>query len=62
DLPLRLIFEAATVAELAKAIEPRSEEDSELAEIMSMLEQLSEEDAERELLKRQQAQAREATA
>lgn len=62
DLPLRVIFEAATVAELAKAIEPQSDEDGELAEIMSMLEQLSEEDAERELLKRQEAVIREATA
>lgn len=62
NFPLRLIFEASTVAELAKSIEPQSEEDSELAEIMGMLEQLSEEDAERELLKRQQAMTREATA
>ncbi|HSK63572.1 MAG TPA: phosphopantetheine-binding protein, partial [Pyrinomonadaceae bacterium] len=64
NIPLRLIFEASTVAELAKAIEPRSEEreDSELAEIMSMLEQLSEEETERELLKRQQALTSEATA
>jgi acyl transferase domain-containing protein len=44
NIPLRLIFEASTVAELAKAIEPQSQdgEDSELADIMSMLEQLSE--------------------
>jgi len=62
NLPLRLIFEASTVAELAKAIEPQSQEDLELAEIMSMLEQLSEEDAERELLKRKQTLTREATA
>ena len=61
NVPLRLIFEASTVAELAKAIEPQSEADTELAEIMNMLEQLSEEDAERELLKRQQALTREAT-
>jgi acyl transferase domain-containing protein/acyl carrier protein len=64
DIPLRLIFEASTVAELAKAVEPRGAEteDSELAQIMSMLEQLSEEDAEQELLKRQQAPNSEATA
>ena len=64
NIPLRLIFEASTVAELAKAIEPQSEdrEDSELAEIMSILEQLSEEETERELLKRQQALTSEATA
>lgn len=64
NLPLRLIFEASTVAELAKAIEPQGEdpEDSELAEIMSMLEQLSEEETEQELLKRQQALSSEATA
>jgi acyl carrier protein len=62
NLPLRLIFEASTVAELAKAIEPQSTEDSELAEIMSMLDQLSEEEAEQELLKRQQALSKEATA
>ena len=64
NLPLRLIFEASTVAELAKAIEPQSGEsdDSELAEIMSMLEQLSEEEAEQELLKRQQGLSKEATA
>lgn len=65
NVPLRLIFEASTVAELAKAIEPQSSEteDSELAEIMSMLEQLSEEDAEQELRKRQAAlKSSEATA
>ena len=64
NLPLRLIFEASTVAELAKAIEPQSAEpeESELAEIMSMLEQLSEEEVEQELLKRQQAVSKEATA
>jgi acyl transferase domain-containing protein/acyl carrier protein len=62
NFPLRLIFEASTVAELAKAIEPQSSEDSELAEIMSMLDGLSEEEAEQELLKRQQALTKEATA
>ena len=63
NIPLRLIFEASTVAELAKAIGPQSEagEDSELADIMNMLEQLSEEEAERELIKRQ-ALSSEATA
>jgi acyl transferase domain-containing protein/acyl carrier protein len=62
NVPLRLIFEASTVAELAKAIEPQGEKDTELAEIMSMLEQLSEEDVERELLNRQQDLTREVTA
>ena len=64
NLPLRLIFEASTVAELAKAIEPQNEEpeDSDLAEIMSMLDQLSEEEVEQELLKRQQVLGKEATA
>jgi acyl carrier protein len=64
NIPLRLIFETSTVAELAKAIEPQSSEseDSELAEIMNMLEQLSEEEAEQELLKRQAALKSEVTA
>jgi acyl carrier protein len=63
NIPLRLIFEASTVAELAKAIEPQTEagEDSELADMMSMLEQLSEEEVEQELIKRQ-ALSSEATA
>ena len=62
NFPLRLIFEASTVAELAKAIEPRNEEpeESDLAEIMSMLEQLSEEEVEQELLNRQQPMSKEA--
>jgi hypothetical protein len=64
DIPLRLIFEASTVAELAKAVEPPSvgPEDGELAQILSMLEHLSEEDAEQELLKMQQTPHSEITA
>jgi acyl carrier protein len=69
DIPLRLIFEASTVAELAKAVEPQEAErqeaepqEAELAQFLSMLDQLSEEDAEQELRRRQQAPKTEATA
>lgn len=57
DLPVRLVFEASTVAELAKAVDQAAAKGSEtgdLDELMEMLEQLSEEDVERELLKRKQ--------
>ncbi|HEX8352080.1 MAG TPA: acyltransferase domain-containing protein, partial [Pyrinomonadaceae bacterium] len=64
DIPLRLIFEASTVAELAKAIEPQEAEpqEDELARLLGMLDQLSEEDAEQELLRRRQETGTEATA
>lgn len=56
DIPIRLIFEASTVAELAKAIERMGADDpdSELEELMNLIEQFSEEEAELELLKRRQ--------
>ncbi|MFP5264070.1 MAG: SDR family oxidoreductase [Blastocatellia bacterium] len=56
ELPISVIFEASSVAELAKAVEPRSQdEDAELEELMKLVQQLSEEDAEQELLKRRQS-------
>ena len=64
DIPLRLIFEASTVAELAKAVEPEEAEpqDAELSRLLSMLDQLSDEEAAQELLRRQQEPSTEATA
>jgi acyl transferase domain-containing protein/acyl carrier protein len=64
DLPIRLIFEASTIADLAKSVEPAGEagEDSEIAEMMKLLEELSDEDVEQELLKRKQAANPEASA
>jgi acyl carrier protein len=55
DLPLRLIFEASTVAELAAALErlTAEKEARELDELVREIEGLSEEDAERELARRQ---------
>jgi acyl carrier protein len=59
DLPIRLIFEASTVAELAKAVAPKTalSENLEIAELMSMLDSLSEEEVEQELLKRRAEEA-----
>ena len=51
QLPLRLLFEARTVAALAAAVErerpPASAEDREMARMLAALEQLSDEDARR---------------
>lgn len=61
DLPVRLVFEASTVAELARAIDEAGVESvgaveaAEMDELMEMLEQLSEEEVEQELLKRKQS-------
>jgi acyl carrier protein len=57
DLPVRLVFEASTVAELARAVDGAKAETMETAteeveEMMKMLEQLSEEEVEQELLRR----------
>jgi malonyl CoA-acyl carrier protein transacylase/acyl carrier protein len=60
DLPVRLVFEASSVAELARAVdgakvenaETETEEMEEMEEMMKMLEQLSEEEVEQELLRR----------
>ncbi len=57
DLPVRLVFEASTVAELANALdrakaESTDTETEEMEEMMKMLEQLSEEEVEQELLRR----------
>src|SRR5579875_1160957 len=57
DLPMRVIFEASTVADLATAIDGlHNEEDSESAELMALIDQLSEDEIEQELRKRQLAQ------
>lgn len=56
ELPISLIFEASSVAELARAVEPKSQEgDPDLSDILEMVEYLSEEDVEQELLKRRQS-------
>jgi acyl carrier protein len=57
DLPVRLVFEASTVAELSRAVdgakaESAETETEEMEEMMKMLEQLSEEEVEQELLRR----------
>ncbi|MES1243432.1 MAG: SDR family oxidoreductase [Acidobacteriota bacterium] len=64
DLPIRLIFEAATVAELAKVVQQARSEapdgaevglsETELAEMQAMLEEMSDEDVEAELARRAQ--------
>ncbi len=57
DLPVRLVFEASTVAELARAVDEAgaAAEEGEVEELMQMLEQLSEEEVEQELAKRKQS-------
>jgi acyl transferase domain-containing protein/acyl carrier protein len=60
DMPVRLVFEASTIFELARAVDEatgRSAETDEMNEMMKMLEQLSEEEVEQELLKRKQSLA-----
>jgi acyl transferase domain-containing protein len=61
DLPVRLIFEASTVAELAAALErlQAEKERRELEELVRRLDGLSEEDVERELARRLGAAERE---
>jgi acyl carrier protein len=52
DLPIRLFFEASTVAELAEAVRERqSGEEAELAALAREVDDLSEEEAELELLR-----------
>ncbi|MFW6175326.1 MAG: phosphopantetheine-binding protein, partial [Acidobacteriota bacterium] len=62
DLPVRLFFEASTIAELARAVEAmqeeaEAEEVEDLEELTSYLEGLSEEEVEAELARRRAAQA-----
>jgi acyl carrier protein len=59
ELPVRLFFEASTVAELARSVdELRSQqEDHEMQELLEMLGGLSEEDVELELARRRGAEA-----
>jgi len=54
DLPIRLLFEASTVAELGRALEEirREESDREMQEMLEQIKGLSEEELERELLRR----------
>ena len=56
ELPVRLIFEASTVAELAQAVEERraQQEDSELQELLALLDGLSEEEVEMEIARRRE--------
>ena len=61
DLPVRLIFEASTIEELAKAVDESQTatvEQEDVDDLISMLEQLSDEEVEQELLKRKQVQAK----
>ena len=59
ELPVRLFFEASTVAELARSVdELRSQqEDHDMQELLEMLGGLSEEDVELELARRRGAEA-----
>ena len=57
DLPVRLFFEASTVAQLAEEVDRRleekqAEEEGDVAELMAMLDDLSDEEIEAELAKR----------
>jgi acyl carrier protein len=61
DLPVRLIFEASTIAELAKAVaasQTAAVEQDDVDDLISMLEQLSEEEVEQELARRKQPLAK----
>ncbi len=56
ELSMSLIFEASSIAELAKAIKPKDQdEEMDIEDLMEMVQQFSEEDAEQELLKRRQS-------
>ncbi|HXB21781.1 MAG TPA: SDR family NAD(P)-dependent oxidoreductase [Candidatus Solibacter sp.] len=58
DVPVRLVFEASTIGELAKAVDETqagSVDQDDMNELMQMLDQLSEDEVEQELLKRKQS-------
>ncbi len=57
DLPVRLIFEASTIAELARAVDESQTsgvEQEDVDQLINMLEQLSDEQVEQELARRKQ--------
>ena len=59
EVPVRLVFEASTIAELAKAVDETTQAASvgqdDMDELLQMLDQLSEDEVEQELLKRKQS-------
>jgi acyl carrier protein len=60
DVPVRVVFESSTIAELARAVDEVAEkaaDSDDVDELMEMLDQLSEEEVEQELLRRKQSLA-----